>query len=62
MRRIESRLQRLEKIVGEPGACRCGRDGKPNMAVFYPDQPQHSDICPDCGGKRMVIAIVYESA
>jgi hypothetical protein len=63
MSRIGSRLKQLEKQVGERGACHCGRGGKPGAAVYYPDegQPQPSDICPDCGGKRMIIAVVYES-
>ena len=63
MNRLESRLRRLEKIIGERGACHCGRDGKPSMAVYYPDEGQAhpSVICPTCGGKRMIVAIVYES-
>jgi hypothetical protein len=61
--RIESRLKRLEKQIGERGACHCGRAGKPCAAFYYPDegQAQPSDICLTCGGKRMIIAIVYES-
>lgn len=63
IKRIESRLKRLEKQVGKRGACDCGRDGKPGAAVYYPDegQAEPSNICPSCGGKRMIIAIVYES-
>ena len=63
MSRLESRLRRLEKIIGERGACHCGRNGKPGLAVYYPDagQDQPSPICPTCGGKRMIVAIVYES-
>jgi hypothetical protein len=64
MSRIESRLKRLEKQEGERGACHCGRGGKPGAAFYYPDegQAQPSDICPDCGGKRMIIAIVYDES
>ena len=63
MSRIESRLKRLEKQVGKPGTCHCGRGGKPGAAVYYPDegQPQPSGTCPECGGNRMIFAIVYES-
>ena len=62
MSRIESRLRRLEKAIGERGACHCGRDGKPGMAVYYPaaGQDEPSAICPTCGGKRMIIANVYD--
>jgi hypothetical protein len=63
MSRIASRLKRLEKAVGERGACHCGRGGKPGAAFYYPDegQAEPSSVCPSCGGKRMIIAIVYES-
>jgi hypothetical protein len=63
MSRIKSRLKRLEKVVGERGACHCGRGGKPSSALYYPgeSQAQPSDLCPDCGGKRVIIAVVYES-
>ena len=63
MSRIESRLKRLEKQVGERGACHCGRDGKPVAAFYYPDEgeAEPSYICSSCGGKRMIIAVVYES-
>lgn len=61
MSRIENRLKRLEQVIGEPGACHCGRGGKPGAVVYYEGQAKPSGICPDCGGKRVIIAIVYES-
>jgi len=60
MGRIDSRLDKVEKLTGARGGCSCAR----RLAAYYPDRGEvkPSNICPACGGRRVVLCVVFEPA
>lgn len=58
--RIASRLKKAETVLGVRRECSCGPQGKQCTAVYYPGEAQPSSICPSCGGRRVIIGVVYE--
>ena len=56
---IESRLRKAEKAIGAAGECSCWPR---RLAVYYEDEPRPSGPCPDCGGERPILHVVFESA
>ena len=56
---IEGQLRKAEKAIGATGECSCWPR---NLAVYYEDDPRPSSLCPDCGGERVILHVVYDVA